>query len=260
MTAKRALLRTLEVALPVCLIALWWFASRNSKSLFFPPLESIWTEFHGTYIFDRFDKDVLPNLARLAAGFALAAVAGIAGGMVLGLSQRIRRLLLPLVEFFRAIPVVALLPAALILLGTGNVMEVSMIAFAAVWPILISTASGVASVEPVMLDTARIYGLSRARTIREIALPAASPQIFAGLRIALPLAIALMVVSNMFGTTNGIGYAVVMAQQTFNVRANWAAIIMAGLIGSVLNVTLRQIEWTTLAWHRRWRARAESAA
>jgi ABC-type nitrate/sulfonate/bicarbonate transport system permease component len=142
----------------------------------------------------------------------------------------------------------------LVIAGPGAKMEIFSIALGSCWPILLNTVDGVRGVEPTMLENAEVYGLSRLQRVRTVVVPAAMPQVFAGLRVALAVGIAVMVVANMIGSTSGIGYLVITAQQSFDVKASWAGIVMIGLIGLLANALFVVIQHRVLAWHRGWRA------
>lgn len=244
----------LKLTVPVALVAIWWVATANTASLYFPPLSEIADEFMGTWFFERFSADLLPSVLRLVAGFALAVVVGLALGSVLGLSTRARRAVSPLTEMLRSTPVPALVPLALVFFGPGAKMEIALIAFGSCWPIVLNTADGVRGVDPVMHEMARSYGLSRWQRLRIVTMPSALPQIFAGLRVALAIATAAMVVSNMFASDSGLGFFVVQAQQSFDATATWAGLLIIGLIGLVANLLFVLGERRALAWHRGWRA------
>jgi ABC-type nitrate/sulfonate/bicarbonate transport system permease component len=184
-------------------------------------------------------------------GWLAASVLGIGVGVVIGLSSRARDYVSPVIHFLRAIPPPALLPVFLVLLGIGDAMKVSMIAFGAVWPILLNTADGVGSVEPQLRETARAYRIGRRDEILRVVLPAASPRIFAGLRISLSIAVILMVISELVATVNGVGFELVQAQRSFRTLDLWAIIVLLGIIGYVLNAILGLVEDHILRWHRR---------
>ena len=193
---------------------------------------------------------IAPSLARLLAGWGAAVVVGIGLGTVVGLSSTARDYLGPTVQFLRAIPPPALLPLFIVLLGIGDGMKAAVIGFGAVWPILLNTADGVASVDPLQRDTARAYRLGFRDELLRVVLPAAAPRIFAGLRISLSIAVILMVISEMIATVNGVGFALVQAQRSFRSLDVWAAIVVLGIIGYVLNALLGLVEGRTLRWHR----------
>ena len=260
MTASRRWgLVVLEWAVPVVLIALWWVLSAHSTSPYFLPLTDILNGFVQTWKGSNLTTDLLPSVLHFLVGFAIALLAGISIGLLLGLSSRARRDLSPLTEFARALPIAALVPVGLVILGPGATMETALIAFGSVWPILVASTDGVRGVDPVLLDTARAYGLSERQRIRMIILPAALPQIAAGARIGLGIGIATMVIANIFGATSGLGYFVIQAQQTFDVRGTWAGLLMIGLIGVIANGLFLIVQHRLLAWHRGWRGSTEGS-
>lgn len=193
---------------------------------------------------------IVPSLARLLAGWAMAVVAGVVIGTLIGLSATARDYLGPAISFLRAIPPPALLPLFIVLLGIGDGMKAAVIAFGAVWPILLNTADGVASVDPLQRDTARAYRIGFLDELLRIVLPAAAPKIFAGLRISLSIAVILMVISEMIATVDGVGFALVQAQRSFRTLDVWAAIVVLGIIGFSLNAALAVVEGRALRWHR----------
>jgi sulfonate transport system permease protein len=132
-------------------------------------------------------------------------------------------------------------------------MEIALIAFASIWPILLNTADGIRGVDPVLLDSARVYGASRLRLVFGVALPAALPRTFAGIRVAVALAVAATVIANMFASNAGLGFFVVNAQAQFNVRDTWSGVLIIGLLGLVANGIFLIAEHEVLGWYRGWR-------
>jgi ABC-type nitrate/sulfonate/bicarbonate transport system permease component len=189
-------------------------------------------------------------------GLLIALAVAVAAGFVLGLSRTARRAADPVVEFLRAIPPPALIPFGIVVLGVDTGMKVFIIAMVCVWPVLLNTIDGVCGIDPTLTETARSYGISRADRLRHVVLPAALPQIFAGVRTSLSLALILMVISEMVASTNGIGYFVLQSQRTFAIPDMWSGIILLGLLGYLLNVGLTLIERVALRWHRGARASA----
>jgi ABC-type nitrate/sulfonate/bicarbonate transport system permease component len=195
-------------------------------------------------------ETIVPSLARLLAGWGAAVAIGIGLGTLIGLWPAARDYLGPSVQFLRAIPPPTLLPLFIVLFGIGDGMKAAVIGFGAVWPILLNTADGVASVDPLQRDTARAYRLGLRDELLRVVLPAAAPRIFAGLRISLSIAVILMVISEMVATVDGVGFALVQAQRTFRTVDVWAAIVVLGLIGYGLNTALAAVEARSLRWHR----------
>jgi ABC-type nitrate/sulfonate/bicarbonate transport system permease component len=244
----------LEVVVPIALLALWGVWSANTDTFYYPPLTEILETFNETWVFERFGSDVVPSLLRLGAGFAIAAVAAVAIGIPLGLNPTARRAAAPIVEFLRAIPPPALLPLAIVVVGVGNTMKVLIIAFVCLWPILLNTIDGIRGIEPTLNDTARVFGIRGLTRLRLMTLPAAAPQIFAGMRTSLSLAVIMMVISEMVASTNGIGFFVLQSQRSFAIPEMWSGIVLLGIVGYALNLLFAAVERRVLAWHRGARA------
>jgi ABC-type nitrate/sulfonate/bicarbonate transport system permease component len=252
----RARAVAVEAAAPIVLVLLVGVLTARSEVFYYPPLTDVLSTFANTWLFERVSSDVVPSLSRMAAGFAIASVAGIVGGMALGSSRRLRLAADPIVQFLRAVPPPALIPFGIVVLGTGTTMKVALIAFVCVWPVLLNTLDGVRGVEPTLRDTARVYGIPLLDRVRYVLLPAASPQIFAGMRTSLSLALILMVISEMVASTNGIGYFVLQSQRTFAIPEMWSGIVLLGMLGYPLNAVFVVIERRVLRWHRGARASA----
>jgi ABC-type nitrate/sulfonate/bicarbonate transport system permease component len=246
----------LELAIPILLLVLWGVLSAGSKTYYFPPLTDIFTAFKDNWLFSRVGSDVVPSLERMFAGFVIAVVLGVGLGLLLGLSHRARLAANPIVEFLRAIPPPALLPFAILVLGVGNDMKIFIIALVCLFPVLLNTIDGVAGVDPTLRDTTQVYGIPPRDRLWRVMLPAASPQIFAGMRISLSLALILMVISEMVASTNGIGYFVLQSQRTFAIPEMWSGIFLLGILGYVFNAGFVLIERRALRWHRGARASA----
>lgn len=194
--------------------------------------------------------NILPSVGRMLGAWLIAAVAGVTIGVLLGRVQWLLDLADPLIQFFRALPSPALIPVFIVIFKIGTSMRLAVIIFGVIWPILLNTIDGVRSVEPLQLDTAQVFRLSRPERLRLIVIPAAAPKIFAGLRVSLSIAIILMVVSELIGGTDGIGYLLSSAKESFLVPDMWASIVLLGILGYVANALLVQVERHVLAWHR----------
>lgn len=250
----------LRAWLPVALLALWWVASAGSTSLYFPPLadilRSLTTDWLGSGAF----SGLFPSLGKFAAGFAIAAVAGVGLGLVIGLSPVLSALAEPIVQFLRSLPPPVLLPIGLLLFGIGPSMNIAIIAFGAIWPTLLNTVDGVRSLDLQALDVARSYRLTLRQRILYMILPSAGPQIFAGLRTTLQISIILIVVSEMVASVNGIGYRLLNAQQTFEVTDTWAGTLLLGLLGYIAAFLFIRIERRVLRWQYGMRAMSGKGA
>lgn len=201
----------------------------------------------------------MPSLKNLAVGYLLTLLIGISAGTALGLLPSFEEVVRPIVEFLRSVPGITLLPLMVVALGLGDSMRVGTIVIAAVWPTLLNTIDGVRSVDLVVQDVARSLRLSRGKRLRRVVLPAAAPQIFAGARTSLSIAVVVMVVTESVGATGGIGYFLLKAEQDFDIASTWGTIILLGLLGYILNSASRAVEALTIPWHRARSAQGRKA-
>ena len=254
---SRSILRriVMVLALPTILFALWWFGSANSTNYLNPPLSEILAEFWPTWFGGetfadtRFMKDVVPSVGRMLAGYGIALVFGIALGVVIGVSRRLRAFLEPVLEFFRAIPPPVLVPVFILFMGIGPEMRITVIAIGCLWPILLNTVEGVRGLDPVLRDTTRAYRIFSWRRVTAFILPGSSPQIVTGARQALSIGIILMVISEMFAGKDGLGFMVVQFQRSFAIPEMWGGVILLGLLGVFLALIFRVFTGAILKWY-----------
>lgn len=220
----------------------WWFLSAGSTSFYFPPLADIADAFADNWLFERAGGDLAPSLGRFALGMLGATVSGVVVGVLLGRAPRLHRALQPQLEFLRSTPPVLLLPPSLLLFGTGSGMKIFVIALGSVWPILLATITGVRASDSIALDMGKVYGLGRTALLRHIVLPNALPSVVAGMRSALPIALVLMVVTELVASTNGVGYFILQSQQTYDITDMWSGVLLLGVVGMVLSLALSWIE------------------
>lgn len=244
-----------EIAVPIAILVAWQLWTASAHQARFPRLSTILVEFQKMWLFSQFNSNVVPSLERIGAGFGIAVIVGIALGIPLGLSRQARRAAMPHIEYWRAMPPPALLPISIILVHSiANRQKIAFIAFFCIFPVLLNTIDGVRGIDPTLLDTARSYGLGWFERIRRIILPAALPQIVAGIRNSLALAVIMMVLSEYFSSTSGVGYVLLISKNTFQLAPMWAAIVLIGVLGYMLNLLFLLAERRALAWHRGWRA------
>jgi ABC-type nitrate/sulfonate/bicarbonate transport system permease component len=248
------------VAVPIVIaLALWQLATSLAPSPFFPTPAAIGGRLIAMLTASGpnapLTGDLLPSVGRMLLGFALGSASGIAVGVVLGLSRAAREVVTPVIEFLRSVPATAVLPLFIVLLGGGDDMRVVFIAYGVSWFVLINTAAGVSAIHRTTLDVGRVFRISPARRLFGIVLPAAAPKIFAGLRIANTAALLLAIVSELFLSTNGIGYQLVQAQGRFQLLDMWVWMVVLALLGLMLNALLEAFERALLGWHRRSKER-----
>ena len=250
---RKAGVLALQIGVLVAAFGVWQLAASSADSLWWPPPKDILQEVWNGWIRDwstTWSENVRPSVTRLLAGYLLAAVGSIALGVAIGRSRALSEYVEPVVHFIRSIPPPALLPLFLVLLGIDDSMKIALIAVGVFPPILLNTIDGVRSIDPLYLDTARVLRITPRRRFTHVILPAAAPKVFAGLRISLAIAVILMVVSELYATTNGIGFRMLQSQRSFKFVDSWAAIIVLGALGALLNAVLSLIERRVLRWSR----------
>jgi ABC-type nitrate/sulfonate/bicarbonate transport system permease component len=235
----------------VGILFVWEVLARGElvNPLIVPPLSKILESFFSLLWSAQIPLQILASLKRAAVGYLLAALVFIPIGVLMGLFDRIYRALEVLVELLRPIPPPVVIPVAMLFFGLENAMKVFVVFFSCAWPILLNAMDGVRNVDPILLHTARTFGLSRGKIIWQVILPAASPQIMTGLRVSLPITLILVVISEMVGSTDGIGYFILDSQRRFRVAQMYAGMLSLAILGYALNQLFNLLHRSLLFWH-----------
>ena len=191
------------------------------------------------------------TLWRMATGFALGSLAGVVLGLAMGSLPRVNAALRPLVELVRPIPIPAIIPPLILLLGIDHAMKVFIVAFACFFPVLVNTIGGVRAVDRTALDVARTLQVGRLRTQLQVVLPTSLPYILAGLRISLALALIVSVVAEMIAGSEGVGYYIMTMQFAMRASDMYAAIVLLAAVGYGLNRAMLAVEHRLLHWWHR---------
>ncbi|KQT91682.1 nitrate ABC transporter permease [Methylobacterium sp. Leaf469] len=192
-------------------------------------------------------RAALPSLARIGQGLAYAFVLGVPFGLLVGASPLAERALQPPFQLLRMVSPLAWMPVAVLAFPTWEGAIVFLIAAAAIWPILFSTAAGVKRIDPIWLTLARNLGGGRIATLRRIVIPAVLQDILTGLRLALGVAWIVLVPAEYLGVTSGLGYAINDARDTLSYDRLAALVLLIGVIGYALDGGLGR-----LAARARW--------
>lgn len=237
------------LALPVLLVCLWWACTSGEPNFFVPTPAQLVETFGPTWLDGRIGTDVLPSIVRLVVGVLLAVILGIGLGLLVGLSRTLRAVTEPVFEFFRALPPPVLIPVLMLLIGVNDSMKIAVIVSGAIWPVLLNTIEGVRSIDPVQNETTRSYGISGLARIRYQVLPSAMPIIMAGIRQCLSIGLILMVISEMFASSSGLGFTIVQFQRSFAIPQMWSGILVLGLIGVAMSFIFQWAERRVLRWY-----------
>jgi NitT/TauT family transport system permease protein len=184
-------------------------------------------------------------------GLALGAVIGIALGSLIGLSPVLEAIIGPTLDTIRPVPAVALIPLALLIYGFGLRMEVLVITFAAIWPILIVTVAAVRGIEPRLLEVARVLEMTPLKRMTRIILPAALARIAVGIRVSAGVALVVAVTVEIVLNPQGLGYGMIIAAQSLRPDLMWAQLLWVGFAGWAFNTLLLTID-------RRWLGRFQA--
>lgn len=250
---ERWLARGLGLASILAVLGAWEVAGRlgalNPVLMPRPSLvaETLW----GILASGEFVSPLAHTLALFFVGYGIACALGVALGLLMGASPALYGLLEPLVELVRPLPKPALVPALFLFLGIGPATMVTVVVLAAVFPVLINTLQGVRGIDPVLIDTARTFGCSRARTLLAVVLPAAMPMILAGMRVALGLGLVLVVLAEMLAGESGLGYLILDLQRSFQIREMYAWIAVLAALGGGLAVAFDRADQRLVPWRGR---------
>ena len=242
--ARRTRLNWRGALLPLALVALAEAALRSTgtESDAFAPPSQILAAARTALLDGTLLKATGQTFAAIAWGLAAGGGIGLVLGLWLGLSQRAARFAWLSIELFRPIPSVALIPLAMMAFGFGLLMESSLIAKTCFWPMLIFSQAAVAGVEPRLIEMGRVLGLSRRAQILKILLPAALPRLFVAFRLSVGFALIVAITIEIAANPSGLGYALVIAQQTFHPDLMFAILVWLGLLGWAIAAALLAAE------------------
>ncbi|GGH36987.1 ABC transporter permease [Microbacterium album] len=235
--------------LPALLVAAWWFLSRDSESVYFPPLERIWAELVRGFADGTLTFNLAYSVTNLLGGLVIGTGLAVIAGVVVGELDRVREVLDPFLQFARSVPQSALVPIVIGALGIGQEPKIYLIAFACFWPVLLNTVDGVRAIAPEVRDLSRAYRIPTLLAVGRIVLPAALPQIVAGVRVALAVGVVIMVVSELFSALAGIGHFIYLAGNVFDMPATWAGTLVVAALGYVLSLLFIVFEKVVLRWY-----------
>jgi sulfonate transport system permease protein len=231
-------------------LLLWQLASdaKIISPIFFPPPSKTLAELYRQIVEGLIWKPLAETTVRMFYGWMLASLLGIVLGAAIGSSRLAREMLHPLLEFVRPLPASAIIPPAILFLGLSNTMAVSVIAFGAIWPVLLASVFGFASISQQLQDVAAVLRLSRTQYLWKIAVPSALPDILAGARVSLAIALILAVVTEMQASQPGLGQNILLAQRTYRSPELYAGVVTLGALGFFINYALQIIERRALRW------------
>lgn len=217
---------------------------------FLPPTSLVLLRVAELLVTPSFLSQIGATLSAWAIGLAICILVSVTIGVLLGSSRAAYSGSRAVIEFLRPIPSVALIPLAMLVLGNDAEMKIALIVFSTSWPVLFNTIYGMHDVDPIAKLTAKSFGRGRVATLLTVSLPSALPFIFTGIRIAASVALIVAISAELLaGASNGLGRWMLDAGSTGN-RPDlvFAATIIAGILGLVINFVLQLIERRFLGW------------
>ncbi len=190
-------------------------------------------------------RDIGLSLRRVGYGLLAAALIGVPLGVLVGSSKRFAAATMPLFQLLRMVSPLSWMPLAVMTLGVGDAPVYFLLAFAAVWPILLNTATGVARLDPNWLLLARSLSATRGETVFKVVLPGITADILTGVRLAIGIIWIVLVPAEMLGVSAGLGYFILDARDRLAYNELMAAIVLIGLLGYGL-------DWLARAAHTKW--------
>ena len=250
MIARRCLWILASLAVTAALVGLWQHAAdaRLVSPAFLPSPARAWIALIDGLQQGDLAFKLMSTVERMIYGWLLALLLGIVIGSIIGISRTARAYLVPTLEMIRPLPASAIIPVAISFFGLSEGMIIAVIGFGALWPMLLSTVHGFQAVEQRLYEVGRLLGLSAWEVIRKIALPSAMPDILAGMRIGLTVALILSVVGEMMASADGLGQWVLFAARAFRAADLYAGVVLLGVIGFLSATILGAVERYLLRW------------
>jgi ABC-type nitrate/sulfonate/bicarbonate transport system permease component len=235
--------------LPSLILVTWELTSSLKPNPFFPPPSKIAGAISKVVSMEWIFTSVKSSLIVLFAGYLIGATLGLVFGSLLGEFTKMRVVFLPICNFIRSIPSVAKVSLILSILGLGISTRISTVSIAVLFPVLMSTVRAIAATNTELLDLKRTIRFGRLRGLISIRVPAAIGEILTGLHASVQVAVLSMIVSEMLGSSVGIGAFIIQSQTTFRIVNMWVGVLIVGLIGVTLNFAFMKIERKLAPWY-----------
>lgn len=232
-------------------LLIWEVAPRIGLAdpIFVPPFSKVVYAFFQLILSGEMLTDVLISLQRALLGFGIALIIAVPLGLIIGWFDRVEKFLDPLLQTFRQTSALALLPVFILIFGIGEVSKVAIIFWGVQWPILLNTISGVKTVDPILIKSARSMGASPITLFVKVILPGAFPSIFTGIRLSATSAILILIAAEMIGANSGLGFLIYESQVKIEIPNMYAAILSIAILGLVVNYLLVLLGKRIMRWN-----------
>lgn len=229
---------------------LWEIISRLEivNPLLFPPPSVVWEALKEWYQSGELIRDVNASYWRMLTGFLIGGTSGAIIGIFTGRVNLINKSLTPIIQFFRPLPPVAIIPLVIVWLGIGDIAKIFSISFAVFFPVWINTHLGASSISTAYLWSAKLLCKSKVKEIFKVLFPAALPSIVAGLRTAIAIAFIMVYVSEIAGASKGLGYQISVSHLAYRIDKMIAALIVLSLAGVLVDYIFSKLVRLIFPW------------
>lgn len=231
-----------------CIVLVEILARAGLLTSYVPPPSIIFASLFEGLFNGEISSQIGATLAVYFWGLSQATVLAIVLGILMGTYRPFYNALRTIIEFLRPIPSVAMIPLAILFLGLGPQMRVSVVTYAAFWPIMISTLYGVRSIDPQALDVARNFGITGIQALWRVTLPAAVTGIMTGFRVSATIALVVTITTELVAGNSGVGFYISQMEQANRLPPMYAAIILTGILGVILNAIFFQLDRRIVFW------------
>lgn len=236
---------------PLLLIAIWQLSSTMgwiSKSIL-PSFTYVVEEAIALIDSGKLQAHIAISISRVAKGFLLGATLGIVLGTIMGFSKFFNRFFGSLVGILRPVPMIAWIPLLILWLGIGEETKVSLITVGTFWSVLLNTIHGIQSVDPKLLEVAKILKKDRLTVIFKVVLPSALPAVFTGVRLGMGTAWSCVVAAEMIAASKGIGFMITYAREVSKPADVLVGVFVIGVIGLLIDTVILNIQKHVLKWN-----------
>lgn len=250
-TPRRELHASVRRAIGILAVAaglgIWQLLGDAKVSPYLPPMSAAMSAAWGI-VTGEFSSDIVQSIGEALLGLIIGSLVGAVVGMVVGYG-RLHHWLRPVLEFQRAVPIIAVAPIALTAFKPGFDTRIGIIALASFWPVFVNAEDATRAIDPRWIETARSCGYSGPRLVTRVIAPGALPMILAGVRIAISVALLAMVVSQFFLATSGLGYEIQYDATDFDYSGMFGAIVILAITGRLMSGLFGALEKRVTAWY-----------
>ncbi len=232
----------------LCVAVVEVLARKGLLTSYVPPPSAIFAALWTGLINGDISSQIWVTISVYVRGLALATSLAILIGVLMGTYKPVFDALKIIVEFLRPVPSVAIIPLAILFFGLGATMRISVITYAAFWPMLINTIYGVRAIDPQALDVARNFGITGTEALWRVTFPSALASIATGFRISATIALVVTITTELIAGNNGIGFYISQMEQANRLPPMYAAILLTGILGYLLNTFYFTLEHRIVFW------------